>query len=83
MQKKLVFGIDENDDPKKCVDEITIEVYRFLEKKDVFESPVIKNPDAPATPAQLEVLRKHKIGFAEGITKSEASRLIKSSMEEK
>ena len=55
----------------------------FLEHKAVVDSgkPVIKNPLDPATPGQKSVLEKHNIVFDSGITKAEASRLIKKSME--
>ena len=45
------------------------------------EPPVIKNPAEPATEAQIGVMRKFHIPFDEGISKGEASELIRKSKE--
>ena len=45
--------------------------------------PVIKNPAEPATEAQIGVMRKFHIPFDEGISKGEASELIRKSKEGK
>jgi len=53
------------------------------QKLDSESIPSIRDPDAPATPNQKNTLRKFKIVFDDDITKKEASRLIKESMESK
>lgn len=70
MQKKLVFGISEDDDPKEVMDEITVEVYKFLERKE-------SKPDSPATSKQIWKLKSlGYVGRPEILTKLEASSKI-------
>lgn len=84
VQAKLVFEIGKDDDADNVIESVTVEIRKFLENKAISKSsnPKIKNPNDPATEGQLSVLRKHKIPYSEGITKAEASEIIKKSMEE-
>lgn len=79
-QIKLIVMLEKGDDLSRSLEDV---IKSFLMDKAVSETdhPKIKNPDDPATPGQLAVLNKHKISFLSGISKSEASELIKKSME--
>ena len=79
-QIRLNIVVEKGADTSKTLDEV---IRSFLMDRAIVDSgkPVIKNPLDPATPGQKSVLEKHNIPFDSGITKAEASRLIKKSME--
>ena len=79
-QIKLSIEVEKGVDLNVTLEDV---IHGFLMDKAVVDSrkDKIKEPNDPATPAQIGVLDKHKIPYDVGITKAEASRLIKESME--
>ena len=75
--KRIIKWFDENMESVPSVSSATTQ--SNLEPPS--NVPVIKNPAEPATEAQIGVMRKFHIPFDEGISKGEASELIRKSKE--
>lgn len=75
--RRIMRWYDENMEPVPSVSSSTA----IPTTQSNLETPVIKNPGEPATPAQIDVMHKFHIPFSEGVSKGEASELIRKSKE--